>query len=334
VLAAVVILALGAFNDRGEAAACKADVKAVEVAVEAYRAKNGTYPGSLNDLVSDTDENYLRSLPNTDPNSTTAEYYITYYETTGAVEGRLKNGTVCAGNSGTPGPGSTEPGGGGPGGGEPGGGEPGGGEPGGGEEPGGQLPGVVTGLSVGSVTQTSASISWSAPAGGGQATGYLIQWSTNPQFTGASQQSDNASPFPLSSLSPATTYYVRVAATNDAGTGPWSDGVSFTTLAVGPPSAPQNVTVSARDEDATVRWEAPANNGGAPITEYTVERWKRQGNSCTNVPSNRTSVNVAATARSRTFNDLSEGWHCFRVRANNSAGAGEWSSIVSVDIDD
>jgi type II secretion system protein G len=88
VLAAVVVLAVGAFDDRGEEAACKSDVKAVEVAVEAYRAKNGSYPTSLNDLVSNTDENYLRSLPNDSVND---PYRIVYYPATGAVQGIINN---------------------------------------------------------------------------------------------------------------------------------------------------------------------------------------------------------------------------------------------------
>jgi prepilin-type N-terminal cleavage/methylation domain len=92
VLAAVVVLAVGAFDDRGEEAACKSDVKAVEVAVEAYRAKNGSYPGSLDDLVSNTDENYLRSLPNTSTSKDFA-YHIEYIPGTGAVQGFLNKGT-------------------------------------------------------------------------------------------------------------------------------------------------------------------------------------------------------------------------------------------------
>jgi prepilin-type N-terminal cleavage/methylation domain len=88
VLAAVVVLAVGAFDERGEQAACKSDVKAVEVAVEAYRAKNSVYPGSLNDLVGGT-ENYLRSLPNENSDPNVAKYYVTYDSTTGKVQGVL-----------------------------------------------------------------------------------------------------------------------------------------------------------------------------------------------------------------------------------------------------
>jgi type II secretion system protein G len=90
VLAAVVVLAVGAFDDRGEEAACKSDVKAVEVAVEAYRAKNGSYPSGLSVLVGSA-ENYLRSLPNENPSS--GPYHIAYTAGTGAVQGVLHGDT-------------------------------------------------------------------------------------------------------------------------------------------------------------------------------------------------------------------------------------------------
>ncbi|GAA0621267.1 prepilin-type N-terminal cleavage/methylation domain-containing protein [Kribbella sandramycini] len=44
VLSGIVVFAVSGIQDRGNAAACKTDKKSVEVAVEAYFAKNGTYP--------------------------------------------------------------------------------------------------------------------------------------------------------------------------------------------------------------------------------------------------------------------------------------------------
>jgi general secretion pathway protein G len=47
ILAGIVVFAVG--NSKGEAttAACQANKKTVSTAAEAYKAKNGTYPGSL-----------------------------------------------------------------------------------------------------------------------------------------------------------------------------------------------------------------------------------------------------------------------------------------------
>lgn len=44
VLAGIVVFAVGAFNNNGKQAACKADVKSVEIASEAYYAKVHSYP--------------------------------------------------------------------------------------------------------------------------------------------------------------------------------------------------------------------------------------------------------------------------------------------------
>jgi prepilin-type N-terminal cleavage/methylation domain-containing protein len=47
VLAGIVVFAIGGITDRGNDAACKADSKTIEVAQEAYYAKNTAYAGSV-----------------------------------------------------------------------------------------------------------------------------------------------------------------------------------------------------------------------------------------------------------------------------------------------
>jgi len=60
VLAGIVVFAVGGINDQGEAAACRADMKTVETAVEAFYAQNdSTYPAVIGDLVPD----FLHSVP-------------------------------------------------------------------------------------------------------------------------------------------------------------------------------------------------------------------------------------------------------------------------------
>ena len=44
ILAGVVIFSVGGVTDTGAEAACKTDLKTIQVAVEAYRAKTGGYP--------------------------------------------------------------------------------------------------------------------------------------------------------------------------------------------------------------------------------------------------------------------------------------------------
>lgn len=90
VLTGIVVFAVGAFSDRGDIAACKADVKTVQTAVEAFRAQSptGVYPPDMDALV--TGE-FIRQKPSA------AAYTISYNSTTGAVTGKLNDtaGTAC-----------------------------------------------------------------------------------------------------------------------------------------------------------------------------------------------------------------------------------------------
>lgn len=62
VLAGIVIFAVGGITDNGNVAACKSDVKTVSVAVEAFKAKNGSYPSDLVTLTADPNK-FLRLQP-------------------------------------------------------------------------------------------------------------------------------------------------------------------------------------------------------------------------------------------------------------------------------
>jgi len=88
ILAGIVVFAVGGITDKGTAAACKSDLKTVEVAAEAYYASstlgNGTYAASVAALVN---AKLLREAP-TNPN-----YTITT-DTTGVV---TANPAACAG---------------------------------------------------------------------------------------------------------------------------------------------------------------------------------------------------------------------------------------------
>jgi general secretion pathway protein G len=46
VLAGIVVFAVGGITDTGDEAACKADIKTVTTAVEAFRAQTGVYPAT------------------------------------------------------------------------------------------------------------------------------------------------------------------------------------------------------------------------------------------------------------------------------------------------
>ena len=84
ILAAIVVFAVGGITDRGEASACKADVKNVEVASEAYFAKNKAWASAIDDAghtaTTLVGAKLLREAPDGGSN-----YTITYTAATGKV---------------------------------------------------------------------------------------------------------------------------------------------------------------------------------------------------------------------------------------------------------
>jgi serine/threonine protein kinase len=123
-------------------------------------------------------------------------------------------------------------------------------------------PGAVSDLQSSLTGATAATISWAAPNDNGSPiTGYTI--------TGLpSNCAVNGTSCTASGLSAATTYTVCVVASNAAGSGPQSSCTSITTA--GPPLAPSGVTDSnVTTTSAVISWSAP-NDGGSPITSYTV----------------------------------------------------------------
>ncbi|HET7489537.1 MAG TPA: FG-GAP-like repeat-containing protein [Acidimicrobiales bacterium] len=114
-------------------------------------------------------------------------------------------------------------------------------------------------------------------------------------------------------LTDGVPYTFTVTATNATGTGLASAPVTFVPAAA--PSAPQNVTATAGDTEAAVRWDPPADDGGAPVREYVVTIYAA-GKFVGLVP-------AAATDRSATATGLTNGTaYTFTVTARNLAGAG------------
>src|SRR5206468_3104191 len=77
------------------------------------------------------------------------------------------------------------------------------------------------------------------------------------------------------------TYYYQVSAVNNVGEGPRSNEASATPSAAppppSPPSAPQNLAATGGNAQVTLTWQAPASNGGSPITNYKIYRGTTSG---------------------------------------------------------
>jgi len=178
----------------------------------------------------------------------------------------------------------------------------------------------------------SADLSWVAPSDGGSAiTGYQIQ-----VRTGATVVRTDTVPVTTSTtvtgLTNGTAYNFRVQAVNGKGA-----GVLGASNTVTPATVPGQPGILAPTQGpagggltAIANWSAPASNGGAAISGYTVRALRMAADGTTPVGT-PTVANVGAAVRTRSFT-LPAGNYRFEVVANNSAGSSdpsERSAIVS-----
>ncbi len=176
-------------------------------------------------------------------------------------------------------------------------------------------PGQVTAVSA-TAGSVSATVKWHEPASGGPVTTYTIT-----PYIGSEAQSAttlNGSP-PLTEatikgLTGGATYTFTVQASNTAGSGPASEpSNAVTPSAPSAPSAPAGVTASAATKQALVSWSAPTNEGGSPLTGYTVTPYI---GSIAQTP-----AHVGASTTSTTLTGLANGTaYTFAVTAGNEVG--------------
>ena len=91
------------------------------------------------------------------------------------------------------------------------------------------------------------------------------------------------------------------------------------------PSAPRDFRgTEVTSTSATLEWKAPEKDGGAPITEYTIERREKTYGPW------RAEATVKAPTQTHGVKRLIEGTdYYFRVCAENSEGKGPWNEIES-----
>ncbi|TFG04954.1 hypothetical protein EU538_11805, partial [Candidatus Thorarchaeota archaeon] len=143
----------------------------------------------------------------------------------------------------------------------------------------GVRPGAPTDLVVTSVTQTTVTLSWTAPGDNGTvgtAAGYIIKYSTSGQITSenwmnATEYMQDWTPLEageteshtLSDLAPDTTYWFAIMAYDDIPNyGELSESVLETTLEAVPPAMIGDlIVVDMNSSSITLNWTAPGDNG-------------------------------------------------------------------------
>ncbi len=175
-------------------------------------------------------------------------------------------------------------------------------------------PQFVTSSPVQSTT-TAILAEWIPEYDGNSAiTGFTLQLATNSGFTTGLQTfsvSSSSVSKQVTGLTPGTTYYARVRATNALGDSPWSVVRSrFVAIA---PSAPTLSTLAqASLTSFSMSWTTPASNGGRSIDGYRIQY-------ATNASfSGATTLDIGVT-NSRTISGLAPGrQYWVRVAAKNA----------------
>ncbi|MBM3955166.1 MAG: hypothetical protein FJ309_11210 [Planctomycetes bacterium] len=161
-------------------------------------------------------------------------------------------------------------------------------------------------------------LAWSAPPAvpGLPVTGYRIQSSTDDGATW-SDLPDTASAdtaLEITGLTNGTPYRFRIAARDAAGTGPWSDPSAAVTP-VAPPAPASALLATGGNRSATLQWQAPADSGGTPVTDYVIQYRRLSAVEWS------TFADGVSTATQATVTGLVGGAnYAFRVIARNAVG--------------
>jgi len=163
-------------------------------------------------------------------------------------------------------------------------------------------------------------LSWQAPEsdGGSPITGYKVYWGTSSGSYTNVQNTGNVLTYTVTGLTNGQRYYFAVTAINSVGESAKSNEVSATPQSgVTVPSAPQNLVATPGDQRVALSWQAPASDGGSPITNYKIYR---NGTLLATIGTNTSYVD---------YNVVNGVTYTYKVSAVNSVGEGPFSNEVS-----
>ncbi len=156
---------------------------------------------------------------------------------------------------------------------------------------------IPSGLAAGSVTTTSAALSWATVAG---ATGYNLQWKTNAATTWTTVNNLTGTTYSLTGLSASTTYNFKVQTICSAtSTSAYATAVNFTTLTASVCNAPSGLIAgSITYNSATLSWAAVTG-----ATGYNLQ-WKTNAATTWTTVSNLTGTtySLAGLTAATTYN--------------------------------
>jgi hypothetical protein len=180
---------------------------------------------------------------------------------------------------------------------------------------------IVTGF-AGTAGNQQVSLTWNAPTGLPPTiaiTGYNVQHSADNGSTWSTVQVTAVPPAPaattttITGLTNGVAHKFRVAVVTSVGQGPDSPQITLTPRTV--PDAPTNLTGVVGNAQIALAWDAPAQNGGAAITDYVVEVYSFSTQQWTTFSDGTSSAQSAVVTG--LINNAS---YSFRVSAVNVAG--------------
>jgi subtilisin family serine protease len=180
-------------------------------------------------------------------------------------------------------------------------------------------PGAPSALAV-AVAGDQADFTWTPPSTGGTATGYLLVASAS---SGGAPIAALPLSAPLNSVTiggiPPGIYFVRLAATNSGGAGPFSNEVVVNVAGPQPPGPPTMNPASVAAGQVAMSWTAPTT-GGAATSYVVVASLTPGGPAIANLPVAGLGVTVPAPP----------GTYFVRVHGVNALGVGPASNEITV----
>ena len=166
-----------------------------------------------------------------------------------------------------------------------------------------------------SSTDSSILLSWAPPTAGAAPTGYVIDAGSGPGLSDLGSFPTGSTATSIAALGiPPRLYWVRVRATNGAGSsGPSNEAL----LVVGPapppaPGAPTGLTGWATGSSLTLSW-TPAGEGGT-VVSYVIEAGSMPG------LADLASHSTGSPATSFSVTGVPDGLYYLRIRAANASG--------------
>jgi len=186
------------------------------------------------------------------------------------------------------------------------------------------LPAAPTGLVI-TPTTGALALTWSAPSG--PVTSYRIEYgvdgATWTLATGNAPATPNT--FTINGLTNGVSYFVRISATNAAGTGVGLVGIGTPAIKS---SAPSDLTALTASGQITLTWSAPGSLGGGTLLGYTVQlstdgtNWET---TTANTGTTSTTILISQYAGSALVGGTT---YYARVAAVTNLGIGDFTSTI------